>query len=104
MPYCIKRKAIGRGRGDTMSDQRAKTWKAVVDRIESTTAVVLIGDQEIPVDVPVSLLPNDIKEGTHLSAVWSVDPEATKAAEKRVTSLLQRLLAQSPPTAPEEHD
>ncbi len=87
-----------------MREHRERTWKAVVDRIESTTAVLLVGDQEYPVNVPVSLLPDAIKEGTHLAATWSVDPEATKAAEERVTSLLQQLLAQSPPRTPEEHD
>ncbi len=81
-----------------------KAWKAVVDRIEGATAVVLVGEAETPVDIPVMLLPDGVQEGSHLRAAWQLDPKATQAAETRVKSLLEQLLAQTNSQNSEEHD
>lgn len=67
------------------------TWKAVIDRIESGVAVVLVGEEEEQIHVPQSLLPKGAKEGDHLIAQWELDPQSTDAARERVSNLLERL-------------
>lgn len=72
--------------------QKMQSIKGFVDRIEGTTAVVLLGDDEsVKVNLPVSWLPNGIKEGTVIKFGVSVDEDATNAGKGRVQSLLDSM-------------
>jgi hypothetical protein len=73
--------------------------RAVIDRFEGPYAVLLIGEQQIPIDVPRSQLPPtareghwlqvDLIDGTLISA--SIDHAATDAAKQRIQDKRERL-------------
>lgn len=73
--------------------------KAVVDRVEAGKAVVLVGDEEERLVVPMASLPAGTKEGTWLEVdveddrilSAKLDPEGEKAAQQRITDKLARL-------------
>lgn len=65
--------------------------RAVVDRIEGGFAVLLFGEQEIKVDMPLELLPHELKEGDILSVTFDVDHRSTQAQKEKISSLLQKL-------------
>jgi len=72
--------------------QKMQSIKGFVDRIEETTAVVLLGDDEsVKVNIPVSWLPKGIKEGTVINFGVSVDEDAINAGKGRVQSLLDSM-------------
>ena len=52
-------------RKGAFSQRRFIQMKAVVDRIEGQIAIVLFGDDEIKADIPLVLLPEGTKEGSH---------------------------------------
>ena len=73
-------------------------WQAVVDRFEGEIAVLQCFDPDhnsqkryYTVEMPRVLLPQELKEGDYLTANWQIDPEGTKSARERVTSILERL-------------
>jgi hypothetical protein len=68
-----------------------KELKVVIDRIENQIAVVLFGDEEIKVDLPLSLLPDGVKEGSHLNVTFELNPESEASKRERVAGLLERL-------------
>ncbi len=70
-------------------------WKAIVDRFEEKQAVLLVGDEEQQLVVPISLLPKKLREGDHLLVTWEIDHASTAEAEKRVTAILDRLVNRS---------
>ena len=77
-----------------MSDEkeRSKRMRAVVDRIEDGgTAVLLVGDEEVKVELPASLLPEGAEGGSHLLINLTLDEALRKEAEDRVRSLQERL-------------
>jgi|LSQX01.3.fsa_nt_gb hypothetical protein len=65
--------------------------KAVVDRFEGGYAVVLFGDEEIRVNVPRRLLPEDVREGSWLRVGFELDPGGTESQRKKIEGLLDRL-------------
>ncbi|MGI6538242.1 MAG: DUF3006 domain-containing protein [Caldicoprobacterales bacterium] len=65
--------------------------KAVIDRIENNIAVVLLGDEEIPVNIPLALLPEGAKEGSFLTVDFKLDPEGEARQRKKISNLLERL-------------
>jgi hypothetical protein len=65
--------------------------KAVIDRIENNIAVLLVGEEEVPLDVPLNLLPEHVHEGTWLSVGFQVDAATTGEQFRRNKSLLERL-------------
>ena len=65
--------------------------KAVVDRIEDQTAVVLFGDEEIKVDIPLQLLPEETGEGSFLQVSFSLDPAGEAQQRERISDLLTKL-------------
>jgi len=65
--------------------------KAVIDRIEGNLAVLLVGDKETPLNVPLFLLPEKVKEGTWLHLEFSVDDQLTNDFLERNKRLLERL-------------
>jgi hypothetical protein len=65
--------------------------KAVVDRIENQTAVVLFGDEETAVNIPLVLLPEGTKEGSFLKVTIDLDLDGEEAQREKISSLLDRL-------------
>lgn len=65
--------------------------KAVIDRFEGSYAVVLIGLEEIRVDLPVKLLPKGAREGSVLDVSLELDPEGEAERRKRIRAKLDRL-------------
>ena len=69
--------------------------RAVIDRVEGELAVLLVGDESIKLNVPLSLLPVGCKEGDVLNISIERDPEATEQARERVSSLMEKLKKKS---------
>ena len=65
--------------------------KAVIDRFEGDYAVVLVGDEEIKIDVPKQLLPKGAKEGSWLKLNFELDPEGTEKQKEKISKLLDKL-------------
>ncbi|PKL65134.1 MAG: DUF3006 domain-containing protein [Methanomicrobiales archaeon HGW-Methanomicrobiales-3] len=69
--------------------------KATIDRIEGTIAV-LVTREDPPVifNLPLSFL-TDMREGDIVDITIRKDPESTKAAKARVSSLIEKLKQKS---------
>ncbi len=65
--------------------------KAVIDRIEGNIAIVLMGDDEIQVDIPKTSLPKGCKEGDWLTVSFELDPKETSDRKERISQLLSKL-------------
>ncbi len=65
--------------------------KAVVDRIEGAAAVLLLGDEEIKLDIPLKLLPQGTREGSLLQVDFKLDREAEDKQRERIAGKLERL-------------
>lgn len=65
--------------------------RAVVDRIEGEVAVLLLGDEEIKVDLPVRYLPTGAKESSILRLSLELDQVATDDALERARQRIGRL-------------
>lgn len=65
--------------------------KAVIDRFEEDYAVLLVGDDEVKLDVPINLLPEGCREGSWLKLRFELDPERTRSQEEKNESLLDKL-------------
>lgn len=65
--------------------------KAVIDRIEHNMAVLLVGEDEVLLNIPLDLLPEHVHEGTWLSVDFSIDTATTAEQFRRNKSLLERL-------------
>ena len=65
--------------------------KAVVDRIENQTAVLLFGDEEIKVDMPLKLLPAGTGEGSLLQVDFTLDRKGEAAQREKISNLLDKL-------------
>ena len=71
---------------------KSKRARAVVDRVEDGgVAVLLVGDEEVKVELPASLLPEGVGGGSHLLVSVSLDEDSRRAAEERVRALQERL-------------
>jgi hypothetical protein len=67
-------------------------FKVTLDRIERSTAVVLLRDEEsIKIDIPLFLLPPESKEGDILNISIVRDIQETEASKERVSTLLDKL-------------
>jgi hypothetical protein len=72
---------------------------AVVDRIVDDVAVLLVGEDETEVSVPLTTLPSDIHEGSWLLVrrsdgevtVVGIDPASEERQRERVTRRMERL-------------
>ena len=69
--------------------------KATIDRIEGKIAVLLLGDESIKLNIPISQLPDGCKEGDILNISFERDPEATSQAKERVSNLMEKLKKKS---------
>ena len=65
--------------------------RAVVDRIENQTAVLLFGDEESKVDIPLKLLPAGTREGSFLQVSFSLDPAGESGQREKISGLLEKL-------------
>ncbi|HEU4326737.1 MAG TPA: DUF3006 domain-containing protein [Roseiflexaceae bacterium] len=73
--------------------------QAVIDRFEGALAVLLVGEERLPLDVPRVRLPHAAEPGQWLLVELSdgellraeLDPEATEAARRRIQDKLARL-------------
>ncbi|MDW7674673.1 MAG: DUF3006 domain-containing protein [Bacillota bacterium] len=65
--------------------------KAVLDRFEGEFAVVLVGEDEVHVNMPKSLLPHGAREGSWLKLNIELDPEATERQREKISELLAKL-------------
>jgi hypothetical protein len=67
-------------------------FRVTLDRIECSTAVLLLRDEEsIKINVPLFLLPPESKEGDILNISIFRDIQETEAAKERVSTLLDKL-------------
>ena len=66
--------------------------KAVIDRIENDTAVILFGDDEVVLDVPLHQLPDGVTEGTWLRVNFLIDEHTTRDRIRKNKFLLERLI------------
>jgi hypothetical protein len=57
--------------------------KAVVDRIEGDTAVLLIGEEETRLDIPLRLLPEGTREGSHLTIAFELDKDSEEKKDRK---------------------
>lgn len=64
--------------------------KAILDRFEESSAVLLIDGQELI--VPRTELPKDIKEGAVVFLLVCENPSEEKAREKLAKSILNEIL------------
>ncbi len=65
--------------------------RAVIDRITEGRALLLCGDEEIPVELPRELLPPGAAEGDILAVSLQIDHQATAEQRKKIERLLGRL-------------
>jgi hypothetical protein len=65
--------------------------RAVIDRIEGKMAVVLMGDYEAKIDIPLADLPEGTKEGTCLKVHFEIDQDEEVNRRKRIEERLERL-------------
>jgi hypothetical protein len=73
--------------------------QAVIDRFEGRYAVLLVGDDQRPLNVPKRLLPRDAREGQWLRVELDgeqvvrveIDEAATEVARRRIQEKLERL-------------
>lgn len=70
---------------------------AVVDRIESGLAVIVLSDDdEIQFDIPLKYLPVGTKEGDHLTLAFEPNPAGAEAARKRIAEMKKELKKSGP--------
>jgi hypothetical protein len=58
--------------------------KAIIDRIEGKIAVVLMGDYETKIDIPLADLPEGTKEGSCLKVRFEIDEDEEVNRRKRI--------------------
>lgn len=67
-------------------------FKFTLDRIEDSTAVLLLrNDESIKIDFPLFLLPPGSKEGDILNLSIDREIQETEAAKERVSALIDKL-------------
>ncbi|WP_297963926.1 DUF3006 domain-containing protein [uncultured Anaerovibrio sp.] len=62
---------------------------AYVDRIEEDLAVILLGDEEYQIEIPCSMLPDDINEGNYITLDIKKDKSTTQAALQEAMALME---------------
>jgi Protein of unknown function (DUF3006) len=68
------------------------SFKVTLDRIEGSTAVLLVRDEEkIKINTPLFLLPAGSREGDILDINISRNIKETEDAKERASSLLEKL-------------
>ena len=62
-----------------------------VDRIEEGVAVLIASDPDIKIDIPVSLLPEDISEGDWIAAAFERDEDMRRQVRGEIDDLMAQL-------------
>jgi hypothetical protein len=70
------------------------TWEAVIDRIEESIAVILMGPDEVKIELPTELLPSEAEEGSILSVNFRLNKKATQSQRDKISSLIEDLKKQ----------
>lgn len=71
---------------------KVSSFKVTLDKIEGSTAVLLVRDEErIKINIPVFLLPAGSKEGDILDVAINRNIKETENAKERVSDLLEKL-------------
>jgi len=65
--------------------------RAFIDSVHEGVARVLLGDEPLAVEVPLSWLPEGAAEGKALRVLWEIDEEETKSARQAVEDLYAAL-------------
>lgn len=65
--------------------------QATIDRFEGNIAVLLVGEEGTPVNVPRSALPGDATQGDVLRLEAFVDRGATEGARESIQEKIERL-------------
>ncbi len=65
--------------------------RAVIDRFEGDIAVVLLGDREWRVDLPVSMLPEAAAEGDVLEISMEIDRDEAERTRDSMRERIDRL-------------
>ncbi len=65
--------------------------KAVIDRIVDGVAVMLLGEDEHKVEIPVALLPEGAREGSWLKVSLELDQEGEMQQREKISNLLEKL-------------
>ncbi len=66
--------------------------KATIDKVEGDLAVLLLRDDEsIRLEIPVSLMPPESKEGDIVDIQIEKDETTTQETRERVSSLIEKL-------------
>lgn len=64
----------------------------IVDRLEGNLAVLVLSDDDrMKLNVPISCLPQGLREGDHLLMSFSEDQASRASEKKRVDDLLEGL-------------
>lgn len=65
--------------------------RAVIDRFEGDLAVILLGDEEVQVELPIRYLPESAREGSILNITFEVDEAQTTDVRGRMQQRIDRL-------------
>lgn len=68
---------------------------ATIDRFEGEVAILLVGEEAIPVNVPRSDLPDDAEQGDVLRLKATTDREETERRRESVQEKIERLKRRS---------
>ena len=71
--------------------ERGKLMKAVIDRFEKSYAVILVGDNKVKIDLPITLLPKGATEGSLLKLNIELDQIATAKQKEKIEDKLNKL-------------
>lgn len=74
-----------------MSDD-TKTVQAVVDRLESGTAVLQLIDLDVSLNFPIVLLPNSVNEGSVVEIDVADRPDLEEKRRKEIEELQHQLI------------
>ena len=69
--------------------------KATIDRFEGEVAVLLVGPEQTPVNVPRSDLPEDASQGDVVRLEGHVDREETERQRSNIQEKIERLKKRS---------
>jgi len=70
--------------------------RAIIDRFEGDMAVILLGDEEIQLDLPRKYLPQKAREGTIMRLSWEIDEAQTESVRDRMRNRIERLKRRDP--------
>ncbi|MCM8900624.1 DUF3006 domain-containing protein [Caldicoprobacter algeriensis] len=76
-----------------LKDDNNTSMKAAVDRFEGDYAVILVGEEEIPVNIPRKLLPKGVKPGiSWLEFSLELDSKSEQKYGEKIGNLFEKLL------------